>query len=444
MLYPLAAPLALAAYMAVFNLLLPLAVLPFLPFLLLIRKRRKTLFRRLGFQYYPGVNQSTSKPVWIHALSVGELLSCVPLVKQLREQLPARPLYLSVSTLAAYEIATEKAAAHIDGLFYYPYDLLLTVRRCLRKIRPALFLLIETDIWPGFLMEMRRLGVPCFLLNGRLSSRSFRFYRLLSALFAPAFATFARVYPQSAEEAKRFLALGVEAEKVCHTGNLKFDLRGPLPSSQMIVGLRQSLSLGEEDLVLLAGSTHRGEEAMIRSAFLALRQLHPDLRLLIAPRHPNRAAEIERLFANDPLRVALLSQGTHPETDVTVVDRMGLLGGLYALANVTFVGGSLVGKGGQNPIEPAAAGKPVLFGPDMSDFPDVSRLLIEAGGAIQVRNPSDLTEQCAILLGDPQLAMEMGVRASTAVRKHQGASRQLAAEIMAFLQTMQTDTDIPL
>ena len=214
-------------------------------------------------------------------------------------------------------------------------------------------------------------------------------------------------------------------------------MRGPLPSSEMIVRLRQSLSLGEEDLVLLAGSTHPGEEAMLRSAFLALRQRHPDLKLLIVPRHPNRGTEIERLFANDPLRVALLSQGTHPETDVTVVDRMGLLGALYALADVAFVGGSLVGKGGQNPIEPAAAGKPVLFGPDMSDFPDVSRLLIEAGGAIQVQDSIDLMEQCARLLADPELAMAMGVRAGNAVREHQGTSQQLAAEIVAFLKTIQ-------
>jgi len=444
MLYALASRFALAAYMAVFNLLLPLAVLPCLPFLLLIRKRRKTVFRRLGFQCYPEDNQSTSKPVWIHALSVGELLSCIPLIKELREQLPARPLYLSVSTLAAHEIAAEKAAAHIDALFYYPYDLLLPVRRCLSKIRPALFLLIETDIWPGFLMEMRRLGIPCFLLNGRLSSRSFRFYRFLSALFAPAFNTFARVYPQSAEEVKRFLALGVEAQKIGHTGNLKFDLRGPLPSSQMLVGLRESLGLNEKDLVLLAGSTHPGEEAMLRSTFLALRQRHADLKLLIVPRHPKRAAEIERLFAKDPLRVALLTRGAYPEADVTVVDRMGLLSGLYGLADVAFVGGSLVGKGGQNPIEPAAAGKPVLFGPDMSDFPDVSRLLIEAEGAIQVRNTSDLIEQCARLFADRELAMAMGIRASTAVREHQGASRHLAADISDFLQTNQTDTNTPL
>jgi 3-deoxy-D-manno-octulosonic-acid transferase len=432
--------LALVAYMAVFNLLLPLVVLPFLPLLLLIRKRRKTLFRRLGFQYYPGDSQSRFNPVWIHALSVGELLSCIPLIKELREQLPARPLYLSVSTLAAHEIATEKVGTQIDGLFYFPYDLLPPVRRCLTKIRPALFLLIETDIWPGFLMEMRRFGIPCLLLNGRLSSSSFRFSLLLSALFAPAFNTFVRIYPQSAQESKRFLALGVEREKICPAGNLKFDLRDPLPSLELIVDLRQSIGVSEGDLLLLAGSTHPGEEAMLKSSFLILRQQHPKLKLLIVPRHPGRAAEIQRLFAGEALRVALLSEGTDPEADVTVVDRMGLLSGLYALADVAFVGGSLVRKGGQNPIEAAAASKPVLFGPDMRDFSEVSRLLIEAGGAIQVQNSSDLTAQCARLLADGELARSMGLQASSAVREHQGTSKRIAAEIVAFLQMMQTDT----
>jgi 3-deoxy-D-manno-octulosonic-acid transferase len=437
----LASRLALVVYMTLFNLLLPLPVMPLLPFLLLIRKRRKTLFRRLGFQCYPGDNQSTSKPVWIHALSVGELLSCIPLLKELREQLPARSLVLSVSTLAAYEIASEKACAHVNGLFYFPYDLLPAVRKCLTKIRPALFLLIETDIWPGFLMETRRRGIPCFLLNGRLSSRSLQFSRLFSALFTPAFRTFARIYPQSEEEATRFLSLGVEGHKICHAGNLKFDLRDSLPSPEMIAELRRSLGVGEKDFVLLAGSTHPGEEAMLRSTFLTLRQLYAELKLIIVPRHPERADGIERIFANDPLLVALFSRGPHPEAEVTVVDCMGLLSSLYALADLAFVGGSLVKKGGQNPIEPAAAGKPVLFGPDMSDFPDVSRLLLETGGAIQVHNSSELTEQCARLLADPGLARAMGIRASSAVHEHQGTSQRIAAEIASFLKTIETDTD---
>jgi 3-deoxy-D-manno-octulosonic-acid transferase len=289
-------------------------------------------------------------------------------------------------------------------------------------------------------MEMRHLGTPCFLLNGRLSSRSLELSRLFSALFTPALKTFVRIYPQSPEEAKRFVSLGVERHKLFSAGNLKFDLRDPLPSSQMIAELRHGLGVGEEDFVLLAGSTHPGEEALLRSTFLTVRQRHPELKLIIVPRHPERAGEIQRLFAGDPLRVALSSKGSSAEADVTIVDRMGLLSGLYALADVAFVGGSLVRKGGQNPIEPATAGKPVLFGPDMSDFPEVSKLLLEAGGAIRIHNSSDLTEQCARLLADRELAREMGIRAGNAVSQHQGASQRLAGEIVAFLQALETDT----
>ncbi len=264
--------LALMVYLAFINLAAPLVGLLLLPFLLLIRKRRKTLFPRLGFQRYPGPGHSPLKPVWVHALSVGELLSCIPLIRELRKILPPRPLVLSVSTLAARELAVAKLATEVDGLFYFPYDLIFSVRRCLRAMRPALFLLIETDIWPGFLAALRRRKIPCFLVNGRLSPASFRFSRRLSVLFLPAFDTFARIYPQSPEEMERFLALGLETGKMYGAGNLKFDLATPLPSWEAIAARRRDLGIGEHDPVLVAGSTHPGEEAVLRSVFLALRR----------------------------------------------------------------------------------------------------------------------------------------------------------------------------
>lgn len=426
---------AFLLYMAVINLLAPLVGLLLLPFLLFVGKRRKTLFRRLGFQRYPGNGRPALKPVWVHALSVGELLSCVPLVKELRKSLPPRSLYLSVSTLSAHELAKAKLAPDVDGLFYFPYDLLLPVRRCLRRIHPVLFLLIETDIWPGFLAETRRLGIPCFLLNARLSPASFRFSRSLSALFLPAFDTFARIYPQSSEERERFLALGLDALRMHPGGNLKFDLAAPLPSPQAIAELRLNLTIRNTDRVLLAGSTHPGEETVLKSAFLSLRRDYPELKLIVVPRHPKRAAEVERLFARDGLSVVLFSRRSSSRADVTVVDRLGLLADLYALADVAFVGGSLVAKGGQNPIEPAAAGKPVLFGPDMTDFPEASRLLLKGGGAIRVRNTSDLVEHCRRLLADRDLAAAVGTRARAVVDAHQGLSKRIAEEIVAFLET---------
>jgi 3-deoxy-D-manno-octulosonic-acid transferase len=425
--------LALALYEAVINLLGPPAILPFLPFLLLIRKRRKTLLPRLGFQAYPGDDRPRDKAIWIHALSVGELLSGISVIKELRTKFPARPLYLSVSTLAAHEIAAEKVGVYIDGLFYFPYDLVFAVRRCVRKLRPNLFLLIETDIWPGFLAELRRLRVPCFLLNGRLSPTSFRFSRILSVLFVPAFNTFSRIYPQSSEDAKRFLDLGVELQKIRRSENLKFDLASAPPSSQTIRELRRAFGFLEEDRVLLAGSTHPGEETMLRSVFQSLRHLYPQLKLIIVPRHPHRTDEIAGLFDRDPLRVVRFSQGPQAPADVVLVDRMGLLGSLYGLADVAFVGGSMVQKGGQNPIEPAAAGRPVLFGPDMSDFREVSRLLLEVGGAIQVQNPTELLDECRRLFEDRNLAETMGRHARSLVEQHRGAGKTIAAEVAAFL-----------
>jgi 3-deoxy-D-manno-octulosonic-acid transferase len=430
---PVASRLALGIYQAVMNLLAPPAVVPFLPLVLLIRKRRKTFFPRLGFQNYPSGGKSPFQPLWIHALSVGELHSCLPLIKELRGKMPSLPLVLSVSTLAAHEVATEKTLAYVDGIFYFPYDLLCPVRRCLGKIRPALFLLIETDIWPGFLAELRRLDVPCFLLNARLSPSSFRMSRLLSALFLPAFNTFSRIYPQSPEEGERLLNLGVEASHLHRSGNLKFDLAGSLPSSQAITAMRRDLGLDEQDRVILAGSTHSGEEAVLRSVFLTLRQRFSPLKLFIVPRHPDRSPEVLQLFDSDPVRVSRFSQRQKSSADVVVVDRMGMLGSLYTIADVAFVGGSLAGKGGQNPIEPAAAGRPVLFGPDMSDFPDVSRQLLDAGGAIQVRDAGELLDQCTQLIEDRSLAQAVGMRARAVVDKHRGASRTIAEEIAAFL-----------
>lgn len=436
---------AFMVYLAVMNVGAPLAGLLLLPMLVFSRKRRKTLLPRLGLQRYPRAGEQPSAtrgksvaPVWVHALSVGELLSGVPLLRELRRRLPSRPLYLSVSTLAAHELATEKLAAQLDGLFYFPYDLLLPVHQCLRQIRPALFLLIETDIWPGFLAQMRLQRIPCMLLNARLSPSSFRFTRWFSALFQPAFATFDRIYPQSPAESERFLALGLEAGKLHRPGNLKFDLALPLLSPRSASDLRRRYGIGEQDQVLLAGSTHPGEEAILRSVFLALRKDYPELILMVVPRHPKRAAEVARLFADDRMRVVLSSRKASGRPDVVVVDRMGLLGGLYALADVTFVGGSLVKQGGQNPIEPAAAGKPVLFGPDMSDFPQVSQWLIEGGGAILVQNPEELLTHSRRLLADPALAMAVGRKARTVVDEHQGSSRQIAEEMVAFLETAES------
>lgn len=423
---------ALACYRFGFDCILPPLLLLAAPWFLSRGKRRRTFLKRLGIQPYPSFSKDSPKPLWVHCLSVGELLSGIPLINALRSALPDRPLVVTVSTLYAFQLASERLREVVHGIFYFPYDFTWSVRRCIEKIRPALFVLVETDIWPGFLLEMRRQGIPCLLVNGRLSPGTFRFSRILRVLFQPVYETFHRIYPQSDGEAQRFLALGIAPMKIGRTGNLKYD--GPIeePDPKTLLARRLSFGMLGCDRVLVAGSTHPGEESILRSVFLSLKKDFPGLCLVLAPRNPRRALQVAGLFERDPLTVSLLSQATQA-ADVTVVDRLGVLGETYALADFAFVGGSLVRRGGQNPIEPAAAAKPVLFGADMSDFPDIARQLLAVGGAAQVRDEAELTARLLELLQHPDRAVAMGKSARALVEMNRGVSRFIAVEISRFM-----------
>ncbi len=427
--------LALSVYRITLSTAYSLGALLFLPVLLLIAKRRKTLFKRFGWQAYPRAENHDTGAVWIHTLSIGELLSAANLIKRTHTALKGRPLYLSVSTLSGWMLAREKLGSHVDGLFFFPYDVGYAVRTCLDHIQPRLFVLVETDIWPGFLDELRRRDIPAMLVNGRLSPQSLPQYRRLRHLFEPAFNTFCKVYPQSQGEAERFLALGLHPQKVQPCGNLKFDVADSLPSAGTVQSLRDSLGLDSTSPVFLAGSTHPGEEVIIRSIFLALKSDHPNLTLILAPRHPERSAELVNLFRGDPFEVRTVSEPRQRKGPVLIVDTMGYLTRLYGLADVAFVGGSMVPKGGQNPIEPASFGKPVLFGPDMDDFPDVSRWLVEAGGAIQVRDEEMLLTESRRLFADHQLARTMGQNAARVVEQNRGTTDRIVRDILTFVDS---------
>ncbi len=233
----------LRLYRAAFTLAIFLFVIVF-PLWLFSAKRRATLFKRLGWQPYPQSKPSSGKPVWIHALSIGELLSAGSLIQSVRRELGDRPLYLSVSTASAFAMAQDRFSRFCDGIFYFPYDVTFAVDRCLDAVDPALIVLVETDIWPGFLDDVRRRRIPCVLVNGRLSPDSFRLYRGLRLLFQSSFNTFDGIYPQSAGEAQRFLAVGVAPDRLRHHGNLKFDVAASVPDPTVVAALqRNSLSL---------------------------------------------------------------------------------------------------------------------------------------------------------------------------------------------------------
>ena len=422
----------LTLYRALFTAGVILFVICF-PLWIFNSKRQQTLFKRLGWQQYPRLQASRRSPVWVHAVSIGELLSAGSLIESLRRETGGeRPLYLSVSTLSAFALATERFGRSCDGCFYFPYDVRFAVKRCLEKINPALVVFIETDIWPGFLADVRRNAVPCLLVNGRLSPESFRTYRTVSALFKPAFNTFRSIYPQSPGEADRFLALGIEPGRLRTPGNLKFDAAPPVPDDALLAALRKEFHILPDSPILIAGSTHSGEEEILHSCFLRLRRKCPALRLILVPRNPGRGSEIVELFQDDGVDAALFSR-LDRSTPVVVVDRLGYLSRPYALADLAVIGGSFVPRGGQNPIEPAACGKPVLFGPDMHDFPDVSRWLLEAGGAIRANNEEELYAACDRLLTDPEKAAEMGRHGRRVVTAHQGTTARIVQDIVSIL-----------
>ena len=421
----------LRLYRAAFTLSIVLFVVVF-PLWLFSAKRRATLFKRLGWQRYPRGGASRQKPVWIHALSIGELLSAGSLIQRLRHELGDRPLYLSVSTASAFAMAHDRFSRQCDGIFYFPYDLQCSVNRSLDAVDPALIVLIETDIWPGFLAEVRRRGIPCCLVNGRLSPESFRAYRRFPLLFEPCLKTFRAIYPQSPREAQRFLAVGVTPEHLRYTGNLKFDVAAAVPDIDAVAALRQEFFVSPGTRILIAGSTHPGEEEIVRSCFLRLGTRFPELRLIVVPRRPDRGTEVLDLFQQGGHEAALASR-LERSTRVVVVDRMGYLSRLYTLADIAVIGGSFVAQGGQNPIEPAACGTPVIFGPDMHDFPDVAAWLLAAGGAIQAQNENDLFAACQRLLSNPEEARGMGERARTVVKEHEGATGRVVQDLLGLL-----------
>ncbi|MCP5522959.1 MAG: 3-deoxy-D-manno-octulosonic acid transferase [Verrucomicrobiales bacterium] len=424
---------ALRLYQAALHVGLPAGMLLTLPFLLAKTKRRRTVFRRLGFQRIPR-DAGRPAPLWIHALSLGETLSCVPLVKELRARLEGRPIAFTVSTLSAREIAEQRLGDCVDQLLYFPFDLAPSIELLVRRLRPAMAVFIETDIWPGILHHLRGAGLPTLLANGRLSPQSYRTCRRLRLLFEPALNSFETIFPQSEGEACRYREVGVEPARLGPVGNLKFETGAVELSEPGRNELMQEYGIPADVPIWLAGSTHAGEEELLLAAFKNLRPSFPELRLVIVPRHPARGAAVRTLGREAGLDTRRF---TEPERgavrDILVVDAMGRLAALYHLADIAFVGGSLVPKGGQNPIEPAAAGVPVLFGPDMTDFPDIAAELLSREAAFQVQGSAELTSRVRELLDAPEDRRRMGQAGRAFIAAHAGTTRRVADHILTRL-----------
>jgi 3-deoxy-D-manno-octulosonic-acid transferase len=425
--------------MIVYNILFLVSIVLALPVIsvkvLTSGNKQRLVARRLGVQELPRI--PGAKPVWVHALSVGEVLASAPLVRKIREVYSSRPVVLSVSTATGHEMADRLLGREVESIFFFPYDLIWSVRKVIRTIDPAVFVLVESDIWPNFIYEMKRRAIPFILVNGRMSPRSFWGYRRVSFFMRRVFSNISTICAQTETDAKQFVALGVAPDKVHITGNIKFDQALVCPSHEEILELRASMGITPGAKVLVAGSTHQGEEEVLMRCFRALRRSFQDLVLVLVPRDPGRGKGIQAMFNHAgfvaPLRTEIHKMNVPSMPEVIIVDTMGELRRLYAIADVVFVGKSLVRLGGQNPLEPAALKKPILFGPHMFNFELIARHLVREGGALQVADEEELLEHAKNLLSDARRSKAMGAEAYKVFHENRGAVDKTLRVMEEFL-----------
>lgn len=406
---------------ALYSAVLGVGLLAYLPAFLARRGRTgygRDLAQRLGRL---GDGLPPEPRCWIHAVSVGESAAAVPLVEGIRRRWPELGIVVSTITPTGARIVAERLAGTAAHR-YFPIDLPAPVRRALDAARPRFFIAIETELWPNFLRALARRRIPAMIANGRISDRSFRRYRWVRRLMRRVLADVSVFAMQTHEDARRIIALGAPASRVVVTGNLKSDLV-PEATGDDASAWRERLRLGADARLWIAGSTHRGEEAVVLDAFLRVRTRCPDLALLLAPRHPERAGEVEALIRERGLAAARRSRLPVDGAPgaVVILDTVGELAALYALAEVVFVGGSLVPVGGHNVLEPAMRGKPVLVGPHMGNFREGAELLQRSGGGLVVKDGPELLRELTRLLEDRDLARRMGEAARHAFAGRQGA-----------------------
>ena len=402
------------------------------------RKYIGSLQQRLG--YLPiTFNLDGEESIWIHAVSVGEVLTARAILPQLRERYPRLRLYLSTTTMTGQKIA-RNSLQFVDGVFYFPFDLGFVVNRTLRLVKPRLFIMMETEIWPNLLRACKRTGVRTMVVNGRISSRSYPRYRLARPFFRRVLANVDRFCMQSDESARRIVDMGADPEKVVVTGSLKFDsLEVPGASTAADRGANRVLRyfrINPSRPVLIAASTLKGEEEPVFEAFQRIRARLPETLLIIAPRKPERFDEVERIARRGGWNVALKTELTvdaEPRHDIVVLNTIGELAQLYQVATAVFVGGSLVDQGGHNILEPAVFGKAIVFGPYMQNFAEIARTFLENGAAIQIRSGRELETTLLGLLTDPVRRARLGAAARALVEANRGARGKTMTAIARVL-----------
>jgi 3-deoxy-D-manno-octulosonic-acid transferase len=426
-----------------YNILFTFFLILYVPYSLLRCLFQKRLWEKWAHRMGKFPNLQRKRPVWIHAASVGEVLCSIPLFKKMKQEFPDVPILFTTMTQTGNDTA-RKLIPEAEEILFFPFDHPLIIRRAVRRMEPCLLLIAETELWPNLLRICEKKDIPVLLFNGRISKKSLKGYLSLKPLFENGLKSISLFLMQTEEDRSRIVEIGAPPDRIRVMGNLKFDQTFPPVTQEERETMAQSLGLRGEETLLIAGSTHAGEEEMLLGLFKELKAKAPNLFLILAPRHLDRLEEVEKILKKESLpwvrKTSLLpdgersTQGRKTIPPVILLDTMGELMRLYSLGTLVFIGGSLVPIGGHNPLEPLAFKKCVLFGPYMFNFSEISKRLIENGGAIQVEGKEDLSARLKRLLTEEKTRREIGEKGYQFLQKHRGATERVFEAIRPYLE----------
>lgn len=426
---------ALESVLRAFYTMLLTIALPFLLGRRLFKDRRNAQERKRWLERFGVYSQafSQSGSIWIHAVSVGEFLAVLSLVRACKAHFPDRPIIITTTTpTAAAQVQRVLGDQVVHA--YFPYDLIFVMCRFLNHFKPAIALIVETELWPNLLWVCEKNHLPVLVINACLSQRSLRGYQRFKILSTAMMNRINKVCAQTEEEGSRFLSLGLKPDRLCITGNLKFDQLLPVGIGEQSQVLREQW--GRYRPVWIAASTHRGEEAIILQVFKTLGKTFPDLLLVLAPRHPERCSEVKKMIHEAGYEPLIRSTATLPHLDTAVylVDTLGELNLFYSASDVAFVGGSLVPVGGHNVLEPALFAVPILVGPYMFNCLEVVSPLKNVGALVQIPDQAGLMSALATWLSDPVGRKQAGLEAQRIVEENRGAVLKTLDCIQNLLQ----------
>jgi len=442
------------AYNLLLVLLSPVLLIILLYRMIVLGKSRDRLGERLGFVSPEAAEYGKHRDpvIWIQACSVGEVAAVAPVIVAVRRLEPLAHIVLSTTTPTGRGLARSRGL-EVEALTYFPFDLPFVVGNALAAVKPDMLVTVDTELWPNMMAVARSAGIRTAVINGRISDKAYPRDRAIKPILSWTLGNIDRVLAQSDKDAQRFLSLGAPPDRVQVLGNCKFDEDLPEVTSAEASMLRMELGLDPDAPVLVAGSTRENEEAKVLDAFDLIRQDHRGLQLVIAPRHPERGDEIERLIHERGYAVYRRSRaasgpstpgGTGPQVRIVVLDTIGELTKVYSLATVVFVGGSLVPWGGHNILQPIAQGRPTLVGPWMQNQQDIVEVALAEQAVAMVQSVDELAQTASRIIGAPAEQELFAVRGTTMLAKHRGAAERCAQQLVALLREGRDESDVPV